>query len=93
MFIGTVRQTASLLEIEPAFVRPGEKGRARLRFLKQPEYIRVGALFLLREGTSCKATGVVISVKPLPCLLSGEAAAASSATGPTLMLQESTIQA
>lgn len=63
--IGNVRQTAI---VEAMFgkeaLRTGEKAEVRFRFIKHPEYLKVGAKLLFREGVT-KGIGHVTKLQPL----------------------------
>eukprot|EP00042_Codosiga_hollandica_P045587 m.465836 g.465836 ORF g.465836 m.465836 type:complete len:650 (+) comp57053_c0_seq2:254-2203(+) len=62
--IGNVRQTVSILHIDPEAVAKGEKGLAVLRFQRQPEFIRVGASILIRSAHG-KCIGHIVSINPI----------------------------
>ncbi|KJE94417.1 GTP binding protein 1 [Capsaspora owczarzaki ATCC 30864] len=55
---GSIRQTASILSMDRELLRTGDKARVRLRFLKHPEFVRIGARLVFREGRT-KAVGTV----------------------------------
>lgn len=63
--IGNVRQTAI---VEAMYgkeaLRTGEKAEVRFRFIKHPEYLKVGAKMLFREGVT-KGIGHVTKLQPL----------------------------
>lgn len=46
----TIKQTARLVNSHPEVMRSGDVGIARFRFKHRPEYIRVGEVFVFREG-------------------------------------------
>lgn len=62
--IGNVRQTAI---VEAVYgkeeLRTGEKAEVRFRFIKHPEYLKVGAKILFREGVT-KGIGHVTKLQP-----------------------------
>ncbi|KAI7805413.1 GTP-binding protein 2 [Triplophysa rosa] len=62
--VGNVRQTA---RVEALYgkdeLRTGEKAVVRFRFLKHPEYLKVGAKLLFREGAT-KGIGQVTKLQP-----------------------------
>lgn len=58
---GSVRQTASILSMSLDYLRTGDKAKVHFRFMKNPEYIRVGQKMVFREGRT-KAIGSVMSV-------------------------------
>lgn len=66
--IGSVRQMAVVVSIEPAEISSGQRAYARLRFLRHPEYIRVGSSMLLM-GAHGKCIGSVVKVIALPSSL------------------------
>ena len=49
---GVVRQTVSIVAFgrDASVLRTGDRARVRFRFLKRPEYLRVGMRLLFREG-------------------------------------------
>ncbi|XP_028903305.1 GTP-binding protein 2 isoform X2 [Ornithorhynchus anatinus] len=70
--VGNVRQTAVVENIHAKDkLRTGEKGVVRFRFLKHPEYLKVGAKLLFREGVT-KGIG---HVTYLQAIAAGEASA------------------
>lgn len=60
---GSIRQTASILQMSKDCLRTGDKAQVRFRFIKHPEYIRPQQRMVFREGRT-KAVGNVL--KPLP---------------------------
>ena len=60
---GSIRQTASILNMSKECLRTGDKAQVRFRFIKHPEYIRPQQRMVFREGRT-KAVGNVL--KPLP---------------------------
>ncbi|XP_037055484.1 GTP-binding protein 2 isoform X2 [Peromyscus eremicus] len=70
--VGNVRQTAVVEKIHAKDkLRTGEKAVVRFRFLKHPEYLKVGAKLLFREGVT-KGIGHVTDVQ---AITAGEAQA------------------
>ncbi|XP_030627801.1 GTP-binding protein 2 [Chanos chanos] len=63
--VGNVRQTAT---VEALYgkeeLRTGEKAVARFKFIKHPEYLKVGAKLLFREGVT-KGIGQVTKLQPV----------------------------
>lgn len=59
---GSIRQTASILNMSKECLRTGDKAQVRFRFIKYPEYIRPQQRMVFREGRT-KAVGIVL--KPL----------------------------
>lgn len=60
---GSIRQTASIINMSRDCLRTGDKACVLFRFIKHPEYIRPNQRMVFREGRT-KAVGNVI--KPLP---------------------------
>lgn len=56
---GSIRQTARIVSMEQDHIRTGDKTSARFRFVRHPEYLRVGAKLIFREGRT-KAVGTVL---------------------------------
>ncbi|CAM9688833.1 GTP-binding protein 2 [Lampetra fluviatilis] len=64
--VSNVRQTAIVEDIlDKENVRTGENAVVTLRFIKQPEYIRLGAKLLIREGAT-RGMGHVTKLHSLP---------------------------
>ncbi|KAA0717599.1 GTP-binding protein 2 [Triplophysa tibetana] len=62
--VGNVRQTARVEALHGKDeLRTGEKAVVRFRFLKHPEYLKVGAKLLFREGVT-KGIGQVTKLQP-----------------------------
>lgn len=47
---GVVRQTASIVTMEQDLLRTGDRAKVRFRFIRHPEYLRMGARLVFREG-------------------------------------------
>ncbi|XP_048865628.1 GTP-binding protein 2-like isoform X2 [Brienomyrus brachyistius] len=63
--IGNIRQTAVVERLYgKEELRTGEKAVVRFRFIKHPEYLKVGAKLLFREGVT-KGIGHVTSLQPV----------------------------
>lgn len=60
---GSIRQTASIMTMNKDCLRTGDKAQVKFRFIKHPEYIKVGQRMVFREGRT-KAVGNIL--KPLP---------------------------
>lgn len=60
---GSIRQTASILNMSKECLRTGDKAQVRFRFIKHPEYIRPQQRMVFREGRT-KAVGNVLR----PCV-------------------------
>lgn len=56
---GSIRQTASILNMSKECLRTGDKAQVRFRFIKHPEYIRPQQRMVFREGRT-KAVGNVL---------------------------------
>ena len=61
--VGSVRQTASILYMSSELLRTGDKAIVRFRFIKNPEYLRVGMRMVFREGRT-KAVGNITKLYP-----------------------------
>eukprot|EP00112_Aurelia_sp_Birch-Aquarium-sp1_P000843 Seg1080.7 transcript_id=Seg1080.7/GoldUCD/mRNA.D3Y31 product="GTP-binding protein 2" protein_id=Seg1080.7/GoldUCD/D3Y31 len=59
--IGNVIQTAVVVDLNRDSLRTGQRAKVRFRFIKQPEYIKVGARILFRERRT-KGIGEVTQV-------------------------------
>ncbi|KAL6487552.1 hypothetical protein MHYP_G00041780 [Metynnis hypsauchen] len=63
--VGNVRQTATVEALhEKDELRTGEKAVVRFKFIKHPEYLKVGAKLLFRHGVT-KGIGQVTKLQPL----------------------------
>lgn len=60
---GSVRQTASILSMSVDYLRTGDKAKVHFRFMKNPEYIRIGQKMVFREGRT-KAIGTITAALP-----------------------------
>jgi len=58
---GSIRQTASILTMSKQHLRTGDKAEVRFRFMKNPEYLRIGTKFVFREGRT-KAVGTILEI-------------------------------
>jgi GTPase len=58
---GVVRQAAAVQELARPLLRAGDRGRVRFRFIRRPEYVRVGDRLVFREGR-CRGIGVIRAV-------------------------------
>ncbi|XP_065559121.1 GTP-binding protein 1-like [Artemia franciscana] len=61
---GSVRQTATILEMSQDCLRTGDRATLRFRFIKNPEYLRPGQKIVFREGRT-KAVGEVTKTVPM----------------------------
>eukprot|EP00117_Sycon_ciliatum_P025947 scpid46976/ scgid21417/ GTP-binding protein 1 len=84
---GSVRQTASIMEMSRDNIRTGDKALCHFRFIKSPEYLRNGARLVFREGRT-KAVGHVTKVIPYTPVTSQKSAGA----GRRKLLQQQQLQ-
>lgn len=66
--VGSIRQTAQITGMSAECLRTGDKAQVSFRFIKNPEYLRVGQKMIFREGRT-KAIGTITKVElgsPLP---------------------------
>ena len=61
LHVGSVSQTCSIIDIDRAFVRTGDRAVVAFRFVQRPEYITAGDRILFREGRT-KGLGIVKSL-------------------------------
>lgn len=61
---GSIRQTASIINMSRDCLRTGDKACVLFRFIKHPEYIRPNQRMVFREGRT-KAVGNVIKALPM----------------------------
>lgn len=59
---GSIRQTAQILDMNAECLRTGDKASVRFRFIKNPEYLRIGQKMIFREGRT-KAIGTIIAIE------------------------------
>jgi GTPase len=69
--VGNVRQTAIIVKMSKGGIQTNEKAVVTFRFIKRPEYIRLGSRLLFREGRT-KGMGEVTKVialmpEAVPC--------------------------
>ncbi|CAF0880934.1 unnamed protein product [Brachionus calyciflorus] len=66
---GSIRQTATILEMSVEHMRTGDKAIIKLGFIKNPEYLKPGLKMIFREGRT-KAIGTItkINLSPTPKL-------------------------
>lgn len=60
---GPIRQTASILSMDAECLRTGDKANVHFKFVKHPEFLRVGQRLVFREGRT-KAVGNVTQIMP-----------------------------
>jgi GTPase len=58
---GVVRQTVSLVSMQSEVLRTGDRALVRFRFMRFPEYLKVGARLLFREGRT-KGVGKITAL-------------------------------
>ncbi|KAH0553392.1 hypothetical protein GP486_006537 [Trichoglossum hirsutum] len=61
LHVGSISQTCSIIDIDRAYVRTGDRATVAFRFVQRPEYLAVGDRLLFREGRT-KGLGIVKSV-------------------------------
>lgn len=61
--VGSVRQTATILEMTEEHLRTGDKATVRFRFIKNPEYLKTDMRMVFREGRT-KAVGNITKLFP-----------------------------
>ncbi len=58
---GSIRQTASILSMDAECLRTGDKANVNFKFVKHPEFLKVGQRLVFREGRT-KAVGNVTKI-------------------------------
>ncbi|VDN57888.1 unnamed protein product [Dracunculus medinensis] len=61
--IGSIRQTATIIKMTKDVLRTGDRDTVTFKFIKNPEYLRVGSRLVFREGRT-KAVGTITKVFP-----------------------------
>ena len=59
-----IRQTCSIVQMDKEFLRAGDSGIIRFRFMKKPEFMHVGDTILFREGRT-RGKGKIIKIFPI----------------------------
>ena len=59
-----IRQTCSIVQMDKEFLRAGDTGIIRFRFMKKPEYMHVGDTILFREGRT-RGKGRITKIFPI----------------------------
>lgn len=59
-----IRQTCTVVEIDKPFLRSGDTGKIRFKFLKKPEYLHIGDTILFREGRT-RGKGKITKIIPM----------------------------
>jgi hypothetical protein len=60
---GSIRQTATIISMSVEHLRTGDRANVLFRFIKSPEYLRLGMKLVFREGRT-KAIGSVSALIP-----------------------------
>ncbi|CAF2849862.1 unnamed protein product [Rotaria sp. Silwood2] len=60
---GSIRQTATIISMSLEHLRTGDRANVRFRFIKSPEYLRLGMKLIFREGRT-KAIGSIAKLYP-----------------------------
>lgn len=76
---GSIRQTASIVNMDKDLLRTGDKSKVRFRFIKHPEFVRIGARLVFREGRT-KAVGTVTNVFEMEQQPTASSSSSSSAS-------------
>ena len=63
MHVGSVRQTATIIQMTEEHLRTGDKAMVRFRFIKNPEYLKSNMRLVFREGRT-KAVGTITNLFP-----------------------------
>ena len=59
-----IRQTCSIVEMDKEYLRAGDKGIIKFRFMKKPEFMHVGDTILFREGRT-RGKGKITKIFPI----------------------------
>ena len=59
-----IRQTCTVVKMDKEFLRSGDKGIIRFRFMKKPEIMHEGDIILFREGRT-RGKGKIIKIFPI----------------------------
>ena len=59
-----IRQTCTIVEMDKEFLRAGDKGLIKFKFIKKPEYMHVGDTILFREGRT-RGKGKIVKIFPI----------------------------
>ena len=59
-----VRQTCTIVAMDKEFLRSGDKGIIRFKFIKKPEYLHLGDTILFREGRT-RGKGKILKIFPI----------------------------
>ena len=61
LHVGSVSQTCTIIDIDRAHIRTGDRATVAFRFVQRPEYLVPGDRLIFREGKT-KGLGIVKSV-------------------------------
>uniref|UniRef100_A0AC35U4M4 Tr-type G domain-containing protein n=1 Tax=Rhabditophanes sp. KR3021 TaxID=114890 RepID=A0AC35U4M4_9BILA len=61
--VGSTRQTAQIQSMQKEVLRTGDRDTITFRFIRYPEYLRLGTRLVFREGRT-KAVGKVVKIIP-----------------------------
>jgi len=61
LHVGPVSQTCSIIDIDRAYIRTGDRATVAFKFVQRPEYLAIGDRILFREGRT-KGLGIVKQV-------------------------------
>jgi GTPase len=59
-----IRQTCTIVQMDKEYLRAGDKGIIRFRFMKKPEFMHVGDTILFREGRT-RGKGKITKIFPI----------------------------
>ena len=59
-----IRQTCTIVQIDKEYLRAGDTGKIRFKFLKKPEFMHVGDTILFREGRT-RGKGKITQIFPI----------------------------
>ena len=59
-----VRQTCTIVAMDKEYLRSGDKGIIKFKFIKKPEYLHLGDTILFREGRT-RGKGKIIKIFPI----------------------------
>ena len=59
-----IRQTCTVVEMDKQFLRSGDTGNIKFKFMKKPEYLHLGDTLLFREGRT-RGKGKITKIFPM----------------------------
>ena len=59
-----IRQTCTIVQMDKEYLRAGDTGVIRFRFMKKPEFMHVGDIILFREGRT-RGKGKIVKIFPI----------------------------